>query len=255
VTRLALRLLGPLLAAGFAACAGGGGSSDTVDPVAQIPFAAGEELTYRLLDADGEPIGHGVLSVEAIEGDGGTLRLVQRYTGVEPEDGGPTPADTSTVTVDATTLRPRSMERVIEGPDGVRRYAGAYSIEGEEARLVATASDEDGDEDAHELELRDHAFENESSLWLWRTLAFAEEYEARYTSVNVVEASQQTAELRMTGQQTITVPAGTFDTWRLQIRNGRATRVAWINVEPPHEIVQWDNGTLLFQLERTSAAP
>ena len=58
----------------------------------------------------------------------------------------------------------------------------------------------------------------------------------------------------MTGQQTITVPAGTFDTWRLQVRNGRATRVAWINVEPPHEIVQWDNGVLLFQLEQTSAA-
>ena len=44
------------------------------------------------------------------------------------------------------------------------------------------------------------------------------------------------------------MPAGTFETWRLQIRNGRATRIAWINIEAPHEIVQWDNGSSIFRL-------
>jgi hypothetical protein len=45
------------------------------------------------------------------------------------------------------------------------------------------------------------------------------------------------------------VPAGSFDTWRLQVRNGRATRVAWVNIEAPHEVVQWDNGSVVFRLE------
>jgi hypothetical protein len=94
-----------------------------------------------------------------------------------------------------------------------------------------------------------NAYENESSLWLWRTLPFAEDYRARYVSVNVVERKRQTVELEVTGQQTITVPAGTFNTWRLQVRNGRATRVAWINVDAPHQIVRWDNGSTVLSLE------
>ena len=33
--------------------------------------------------------------------------------------------------------------------------------------------------------------------------------------------------------------------------NGRATRVAWINADAPHQVLQWDNGSTVFKLEPT----
>ena len=49
-------------------------------------------------------------------------------------------------------------------------------------------------------------------------------------------------------RETIEVPAGSFEAWRVIVRNGRAIRSAWINVEAPHQLLQWDNGDLIFRL-------
>ena len=102
---------------------------------------------------------------------------------------------------------------------------------------------QDGD-----LALRAHAYDNESSLWLWRAIAFAEGYEQHYVSANPFERSQQTVDLRVPQRETIAVPAGTFETWRILLRNGRAVRTAWISVEAAHQVVRWDNGDLIFEL-------
>ena len=68
-----------------------------------------------------------------------------------------------------------------------------------------------------------------------------------------MDRNQQTVILRVIDRQTVEVPAGTFEAWRLQVRNGRATRVAWINVDAPHQIVQWDNGSIVFRLKEFHA--
>lgn len=131
----------------------------------------------------------------------------------------------------------------MQSRDEVNEYRGQYAADGSSVTMTT------GDEDAKErtLDLPRHAYENESSLWLWRTLPLTDDYTSRYVSVNTIERTRQTVELEVTGQQRMTVPAGTFDTWRLQVRNGRATRVVSINIEAPHQVVQWDNGdTVLF---------
>ncbi len=106
-----------------------------------------------------------------------------------------------------------------------------------------------GSTEEHTLRLRDHYYDNESSLWLWRTLAFTTGYDEQYVSVNAIEGSQQTVDVRVPQRQPQAVPAGTFDTWRLLVRNGRAIRTAWVNTAAPGDVVQWDNGTVLFQLQ------
>jgi hypothetical protein len=228
----------PALVAG---CSGDSSASsgDTSAVVTNIPFADGERLTYELRDDHGV-IGHGTLTVAR---DGDQLVLKQDYEEATAPEGQKPTADHSTASVDATTLAPSSVERVVEQRDGTDTYSGAYAADGSSVTMT-----KDGDSKDRTIELPEHAYENESSLWLWRTLAFSEDYKSRYVSVNAVERTRQTVELEVTGQQKITVPAGTFDTWRLQVRNGRATRVAWINVDAPHQIVRWDNGSTVFLL-------
>ena len=224
------------------ACRGDGSSSAEADAsaiVSSVPFANGERLTYELRDDHGVA-GYGTLSVTI---ESGHLVLQQEYEEATAPAGAEPTSDRSTVRVDATSLRPQSMERVVAGRDTTDEYRGTYAADG--STVTVTTGDASKE---RTIELPEHAYENESSLWLRRTLAFAEGYKSRYTSVNTVERKRQIVELEVTGQQRITVPAGTFETWRLQVRNGRATRVAWINVEAPHQIVQWDNGNTVFLL-------
>ena len=239
-----------LLALPALACAtGGAGSGGTEDIVRAVPFEDGERLVYELVDADGVVVGRGVFTTTARDG---AFELIQTYDEAGTPSGERPIIDVATVVVDAATLRPRTSERTIQrrDPSDDESYEATYGAGGAEAQLVITQLS-GGDERTREVELRDHHYDSQSSLWIWRAIALGEGFEANYVSVNPRDASQVTARLVLVDRQTIEVPAGSFDTWRLQVRNGRDTRIAWIHVEPPHEIVQWDNGTLFLRLVET----
>ena len=241
--RLLVAAIALACAAALAACAGGtSGATGTTDVVSRVLFVAGERLSYELTDALGVTLGAATLTAER---DGERLVLRQE---VRPA-GGDAVTDHTAVTVDASTLRPFALARTVQrnpaGGSTGERYAVSYELEGAKVRGEDAVA---GVVDRWEQPLRPHSYDNESSLWLWRTVALADGFEARYISINHLEHSQQTVTLRVIDRRSIDVPAGTFETWRLQVRNGRATRVAWINVEAPHQVVQWDNGEVVFRL-------
>jgi hypothetical protein len=224
----------------------GGTQPDNPAIVGGVPFEAGEQAVYTLHDNSGEVVARGTLTVTR---DGDELRVAQSYTRT---DGDGEPSDEVFVTVEATSLAPLQLDRTVRTADGEDRYAASYEAAGDDS-AVLFESTVDGKSDQRELELGENYYDNESSLWLWRTLDFADDYEQRYTAINHLDRNQQTVILRVIDQQTVEVRAGTFEAWRLQVRNGRATRVAWINVDAPHQIVQWDNGSIIFRLEEFHA--
>jgi Protein of unknown function (DUF3108) len=224
-------------------------TATTTDVVDRIAFVDGERLTYELVNIQGEPLGTGVLTTRL---EGTRFVLEQHYESDATTDAEPS-TDDVTVAVDAATLRPfgglRSVVRRLN--DGGRKsevYEWIYDVDDEVSGIGYSATI-DGESSRDELELREHYYDNESSLWLWRTLAFSEEFEANYVSVNPLDGKQQTVKIQTPSRETIDVPAGTFEVWRLIVRNGRSLRSAWINVEAPHEVVQWDNGDVIFRLQ------
>ena len=244
-----LALLAPLALLGSACATGGAGSGDTEDIVGSVPFEDGERLVYELVDAGGVVVGRGVFTTTARDG---AFELVQTYEEVDTPSGERPIVDVATVVVEAATLKPRSSARTIQRRDASddESHEATYEAGGAEPQLVITQLS-GGAERTREVELRDHHYDSQSSLWIWRAIALEEGFEASYVSVNPRDASQVTARLVLVDRQTIEVPAGSFETWRLQVRNGRDTRIAWIHVNPPHEIVQWDNGTLFLRLVET----
>ena len=235
----------------LAGCASSGSSAGTEDIVAQIPLRDGERFVYELIDRDGELVGHGTFTTTA---NGDTFELRQSYEEPETPPGARPISDDSLVVVDTTTLKPHAAERTIrrrEAEDD-EAYSAVYDPTAPDGPRVLVTRLEGGEERERDIELRDHYYDTESSLWLWRTIDLREDFEARYVNFNARDGSQATARLVIVDRQTIEVPAGTFETWRLQVRTGRDTRIAWIHVEAPHEIVQWDNGSLFFRLEKSS---
>lgn len=237
----------------FVACDGATPSGKTEDVVAQIPFAAGERLTYAIQGADGVRLGTGTLTV-VTEGD--HLALRQNYVELSPPPGLPASADGASVEVDAKTMRPlagvRNVARRTGNEAPLDGYAWTYGTSGGADVLRSTVVKHGKAPSLKDIKLRDHYYDNETSLWLWRTLAFAEGYDKFYVSANAVEQEQQTVNLSIRQRETVEVPAGKFEVWRLLFRNGRAVRTAWVNVNAPHEVVKWDNGDVIFLLESSS---
>ena len=247
---------GALAALGLlaAACAAGGGSGGAEDIVRAVPFRDGERLVYELVGDGGEVVGTGVFTATARDG---AWELAQSYAEPATPPGARPITDESLVVADAATLRPLSAGRTIRrrDPAGDESYDAAYEAgaEGGGGPRLRVTQRSGGRERVRELGLRGPYYDSQSALWVWRAAALGEGFEARYASVNPRDASQVVARLVVVDRQTLDVPAGRFETWRMQVRNGRDTRVAWIRTEPPHEVVQWDNGSLFLRLAAIGA--
>jgi hypothetical protein len=195
--------------------------------VATIPWQAPETLEYRLVDASGAEVAAGV---HTIEEDGDQFVLGTHYENAAGN------SDTITVVVDGETLKPVSSLRLIENdnPDDEDRIEAAYT---DESVTITTG---DGDKQSG-LTLEEHSYDNDTSLFLWRTIAFGEGYEASYITVLTNQRNDQQVVLRVPRKETVNVPAGEFIAWRLEIITSNARQVAWYADTPHRPLVRYDN--------------
>jgi len=56
--------------------------------------------------------------------------------------------------------------------------------------------------------------------------------------LDVIQGNQRTLEARVTGREEIQVPAGTFDTWRVELSGGDVPMVLYLQVESPHLLIR-----------------
>lgn len=228
-------LVGSLLALAALGCESEGKELSSQAVVSNIPWTAPEEARYRLLDGD-EERGTGVLRIEA---EDGTFRFSQEFESEEF-------SDRVVAVADADTLRPVSVERVIEGPEGPRRWEVEY--ENGVAMVVQRTED---DERRDELAAPGRSYDGWTDVFLWRTVDFREGYEATYADVLTADLAKPqiiTQTIKVTRMETVEVPAGEFDTWRVEISSSGGSQTAWYADTPERELVRYDNGTLVFEL-------
>ena len=208
------------------------------DIVTAIPWADQESADYLLLDpASDEVCGTGTLSIVRA-GDQYELSLLFESAGN---------SDMTTVLVDAETLQPAFVRRtrLIDGVSEI--IEGEYDDEEKVIRVVVLE-----DDSRREIPRRldtERYFDNEMSLFLWRTIRFEEGYEASYETVLANQGgAHRTVRLRVAGIEEITVPAGTFDAWRVEIIAEEVRQLAWFTVTPEHYLLQYHNSLQIFQL-------
>jgi hypothetical protein len=234
--------LGVLLALLLAAAACGGDTTvlSGREVVSVIPWTTPETAHYRLLDGD-DVKGTGELRIEA-QGD----TLVFRQSFAFPDE---KLTDDISVIADAATLQPLSAERAIDGPEGARHCQAKYTN-----GKVKVEQQSEKDQRTDELDVPTRSYDSWSDLFLWRTLAFAADYEASYSDVlscTLAKPQVISVVLKLKEKENVTVPAGTFQAWRLEIRSGGRTQKAWYADDPARTLVRYDNGDLVFELEAT----
>ena len=236
-----LFLLALIPAVLLAACAEDSGELVARDIVSKIPWtAAGEKATYRLLQGD-DVKGTGVLAIGSPVA-AGPLRLQQSFE--IPEEN---ITDDASVSVDIETLRPLVVTRVIDGPEGKRECEASYS-----ERRVVIDQKAGKDKRMDELDLPPEHYESWSDIFLWRTIEFFEGNEVKYVDVlscSLTKPDLLAVVLKVKAIEEVTVPAGTFQAWRLEIRSGGRTQKAWYADDARRTLVRYDNGDLVFELE------
>jgi hypothetical protein len=242
-----------VLVAGCLLAAAGCGGDETSDistggPVlGEIPWQDSERAVYRVLDGD-EEIGSAGLSIGcnsasgAFPGFPGTCLFVQTF---EFSDRGIT--DEVLAVADAATLEPRRVTRTVDGPDGKRTWEATYG-----GSAVTVEQRDENDDRTDELDVPQDHNDTWTDLFLWRTLDLSEGYEGKYMGVVTADFSKPdviTIALKVTGLEEVSVPAGTFSAWRLEIRSGGRTQKAWIADNPQRTLLRYDNTEIVFELE------
>ncbi len=219
-------------------------TANTVDVVSGIPWTAPEASRYLLVNSDEELQGEGIFAVT--EDSDGNFVLVQQFS---DEDGN---SDTSVLVVHAATLRPIAGEHtIVDASDDRRSVAlSRYETEddGDVIVRIAGLTYDPADEDDPALRCSpdevdsEHYYDNDSSLFLWRTITFEEGWTALYTNVLSNRRLQRTQELRVRRRETVTTPAGEFDAWLVGIAGeGRETQSAWFATTPDHKLLIYNN--------------
>jgi len=225
----------------FAGCSDddGGTISGGGALLADIPWAVPERHSYKLFN-DEEEIGSAVLSIEAAgEGDDNfkqSFEFPSRQI-----------SDKVEVAAAADSLAPDTVTRVVVSPDGRRTWDVAYA-----ASTVTVVQEDEDDERTDTIDIPKTSYDTWTDLFLWRTIDFKEGYEVKYEAVVTADFAKPdviSIVLKVTGLETVTVPAGTYEAWRLEIRSGGRTQKAWIANDDQRTLVRYDNTELVFELE------
>lgn len=242
-----LALGGAILAAlTLAACSSPSQFDDPTNPVAQIPWPDYERLSYAILDQTDTELGTFVIEVER---DGDHWLFTQRFD-LEASN----TVEVRRLRVDAETLRP--IEQSLESESGDERVSvrGVYGIDAEGGLYVDAVVEQDGERESERVAAGEFAFDNDSSPWLWRSVAFGPDLELTYRSVNVFQRRSQLVQLAVRGQDTLRGPDGDVVVWQVVVTPGVEISRAWYEVDPPHRLIRWDQQPRRYLLREVSTA-
>ena len=203
--------------------------------VSGTPWPASEEARYRLMDG-GDEKGSGVLTIDS---QNGRVAFHQVFESANFKD-------EVEAAVDGATMEPQSVQRVINGPEGKRRWAVEYK---DATATVVQKSEADERQDKVSVPTR--AYDSWTDVFLWRTIDFHDGYEASYSDVlsaTLARPQVISQTVRVKGKETVKVPAGTFEAWRLEIRSQDGSQEAWYADTDTRPLVRYDNGSLVFEL-------
>ncbi len=233
----------------FVACSSESSFDEPQDPVSQIPWPDFERLHYDMFDQTDTLLG--TLVLETVRQDD-VYQLSLMFT-LNTESGVVT--DEVRVWVDVENLQPVRYARQAESSEQSLTAQATYQANADGEISADVTLDDDGEVSEETVEAGLFAFDNDSSAWLWRTLAFEQDLELTYMSVNVVQRRSQLVQVAVRGQDTLRGPEGDVVVWQVVATPGVEISRAWYEVDPPHRLVRWDQQPRRFILTKIETEP
>lgn len=239
----------------LASACGASDPPETGEIITAIPWTESEAFNYILVNGDQEEQGRGVISVVE-NGDGWVIS--QDF---KDADGN---ADRAQVSV-GDRLLPVAGRRTITSVDEDRREElttsygelndGSHGVRIRQQTFKPYDSDEADSTRCNPNKLTEFAYDNDTSLMLWRTIKFEQGFEVTYTASIAGRRTDRPLTLKVRRQERVTTPAGEFDAWLVGIEGEGETQEAWFSTDPSHKLLVYDNDREVFLYTGEAVVP
>lgn len=142
------------------------------------------------------------------------------------------------MSINAETLEPLGEKKTIKTSTTNADITTSY--ENGKLNIMAVAN---GKNTSASIDVPSNAVDNDQLLMTLRALPFAQGYKASYVVVVAQNALKVNTDVTVLSKETVKVPAGSFETWHVELQAAQSTQNAWYQVDAPHLLVQYDNGT------------
>ena len=195
----------------------------------RVPWGNGDSASYYIQDQKGNPLGTSDITISR-DANGFALHQTIQIGAYK---------DDITVILRADDLKPVSGHRVIDQGKGPITVDTSYSGN----KLSIKAKTAEGDKGA-EIDVPADAYDNDAALAFWRSLPYADGYKVSHTNVTAANALK-------TPVEKVTVPAGEFEAWKVQLEAAQQKQSLWYATRAPNHLVKYDNGSTVFVLAQT----
>ncbi|MBI2765466.1 MAG: hypothetical protein HYX53_06085 [Chloroflexi bacterium] len=210
------------------------------------PWAGPESYTYQLSRRDEPDAGLCVLETAPNFEPGNTK--ISRLCGKEPY------RDDGTATVDAATLAPVQTVRTFV--DGKNNRTNVFTSDYADGQVTFTA-DLSGKVRRATRDLpkptKDSPdpgwYDDESLLWLARGITLRSGYTGYYTYViNAGQPRIVGVEVLVEPPEQVTVPAGTFEAWKVRVHKDTSNYYIWVERTSPNRVIQAQIEDITYKL-------
>ena len=219
----------------------GCGGQGTPQPLlfGSAPWPDGERSTYTLTNADGQQAGSAIYALDGVaNANGEAWQLVRTITAVGSQE-------TMTITMDAAGFRPQASQ-LERANAGARETVDAVYTSGQVDMTLTTRQNI---MTVQREQVPSDARETVALPMLLRSLPLAKGYVTQINTFLPVAAQLERITVRVTGEETVQVPAGSFRTWAVELDAGDAQSKAWIAQDAPFLLVKYIDGRNKATLE------
>lgn len=195
--------------------------------LSNVPWSNGDEVSYEWLDKNGGKIGTSQYAYTE-DGDAWVVSFTDKITGLD---------QSAKVRIDAQTLKPLGEEKSIKAQGTDATVNTTYKDGKLDIQAVLN-----GENKSAAIDVPANALDNDQLLVTLRALQFADKYEGKATVVNGSNAAKIPVTVRVVGKEKVDVPAGSYDTWKVELDFGQSKQNAWYQTDSPNNLVQYDNG-------------
>ncbi len=201
------------------------------------PWKGSEHAEYNIVkDSDNSALGTSTIDIQPAS-DATTIEQRYQIGNV---------AQHFVVKVDPQTLKPLTSTQELTGSPNDFSLTATYA----DNKLTVTAKTAQGDKNAT-IAVAPDAYDNNSLLAILRGLPFGTGAAASFTNVVTANAAQVKSTAAIAGQESVSVPAGTFETYKVIMEFGGVQKqTAWYEAAEPHRLIKYDNGTTQFVLAK-----
>lgn len=209
-------------------------------------WADGEISTYRVTNREDQIVGNATFAVtagdEQLTGDGWTWTRQISDAGVQER-----------ATVQIQPLGYRPVYSLLQRTDN----SGSQIVETQIDRTVAdiALTNRQGATVYERVQVPSDIRDERTLALIVRSLPLAQGYATRLNSFLPVVGNTERVTVQVRGEERVTVPAGQFDTWLVELRTNDRTTKLWVAKDAPAPLVKFVDGRSQATFELTDFAP